>query len=296
MKQFNLFLKRPVRITSNVLSLVLIPSVLAGCAHSQKSVKEVKINTPVKLELSQQLGQFDITHYRYHSSKSTLDERKIKIKRDEIVDFKVRSEIKGLSPSGLIRLQVKTVQKEGPVELNDLAYPELNETIDFALTKNAQVVRAGNYPSESIFFVQPIPLPDHPVAKGDTWAVEHAWLSRHNGIPLKLELVAILSRFVECGAGDTCADIEISGRVTLPPGMIRGSLDSKVYGRLLFALKKGLIVWSEVRTDENLNTPDERVEIASCMESVIEAPSAYTWASKSKPYCTPQSEFTNELP
>jgi hypothetical protein len=271
---------------------------LSACAHlpSSSHIKEVTLKEPVSLELGHQLGEFDITHYRYHSTKSTLDERKIKVKRDEIVDFKVRSEVTGLTPGGLIHLQVKTVAKDGPVELNDLAYPELNETIDFTLSKSAQVIRAGGYSSDSIFYVQPIPLPDKPVSKGDTWEVEHAWLSHHNGVPLKLDLVAILSRFVECGPKDTCADIEISGRVTLPPGMINGSLDSKVYGRLLFALKRGLIVWSEVRTDENLQTSEEKVQIASCMESTLDEPSAYLWAGRDKPYCTPQSEFTNQLP
>lgn len=281
--------------TSTLLFLGLS---LSACSHvsSKSNVKEVQMKEPVKLELSHELGQFDITRYRYHSSKATLDERKIKVKRDEVVDFKIRSEVRGLTPSGLINLQVKTLEKEGPVELNDLAYPELNETIDFTLTKNAQVVRAGGYSSDSIFYVQPIPLPEKAVSKGDTWAVEHAWLSRHNGIPLKLELVAILSRFVECGPQDTCADIELSGRVTLPPGLIKGSLDSKVFGRLLFALKKGLIVWSEIRTDEDLSTPGEKVEIASCMESVIDTPSAYVWGARKKPFCTPQSEFSNQLP
>jgi hypothetical protein len=279
-------------------ALLVLSSLLSSCSHmsGQGHIKEVQMKQPVKLELSQELGQFDITRYRYHSSKATLGERKIKVKRDEIVDFKIRSEVRGLTPSGLIQLQVKTLEKEGPVELNDLAYPELNETIDFTLTKNAQVVKAGSYSSDSIFYVQPIPLPEKPVNKGDTWAVEHAWLSRHNGIPLKLELVAILSRFVECGPQDTCADIELSGRVTLPPGLIKGSLDSKVFGRLLFALKKGLIVWSEIRTDEDLSTPGEKVEIASCMESVIDTPSAYVWGAKKKPFCSPQTEFSNQLP
>ncbi len=283
---------------NNYVTYLLCALAASACTHMSKTgnAKEYEMKAPIMLEIGHELGQFDISHYRYHSSKSTYDARKIRVKRDEIVNFKVRTEVKGVTPMGMVKLQVKTLEKEGPVELNDLAYPEVNESIDFTLTKNAQVIRAGGYSSDSIFYVQPIPLPNRPVNKGDTWAVEHAWLSRHNGIPLKLELVAILSRFVECGPKDICADIEVSGQVTLPPGMIRGSLDSKVFGRMLFATKKGLIVWSEVRTEETLQTPEEKVEIASCMESVIETPSAYRWSTKEKPFCTPQSEFSNKLP
>ncbi|MGE3973972.1 MAG: hypothetical protein AB7F59_05545 [Bdellovibrionales bacterium] len=282
----------------------LLLLIMVGCSHGAKvdslpgasKVKEVIFKEPIRLEISKTKGHVDVLKYRYISTKSTSDARKIKVKREEFVDFTTKSTVIEVLPNGNIRYRIQTLQKEGAVELNDLSFPELNESIDFILTPSAHVLKAGGYSSESIFFVQPIPLPSTPVSKGDTWTLEHTWLSRHNALPLKIDMVSILTQFVECGDKDQCADIEISGRVTLPPGMIRGSLESRVYGRILFAVKKGMIVWSEIRTEEKLKTAEERVEIESCMESVVELPKNYKWPYKDKPNCSPKQEFSNQIP
>jgi hypothetical protein len=267
-----------------------------GCSHGGMKVKEVRVRQPVLLQINGNKGQVELTRYRYLSTKATTDERKIRVKRDESVDFVTKSEVIDSLKDNQVRVRVQTTQKEGGVELNDLSFPELNESIDFIFTPSAKVLKAGGYSRESIFFVQPIPLPEGPVSKGDTWTLEHTWLSRHNSLPLKIELVSILSRFVECGENDRCADIEISGRVVLPPGMIKGSLQSQVFGRLLFAEKKGMIVWSDIRTEERLKTEDEKIEIDSCLESLVEEPKSYRWAFKEKADCDPKVEFTGRIP
>jgi len=261
-----------------------------GCSHGTTkglSGREVQISGPVKLEINNEAGHTEVTHYRYDSIKDTHDERKIRVKREEVVDFKTKSVVTSSKGTGEVDVRMETFEKDGEMDLNDLSFPEKGEAIDFVMDRASNVIKAGNYPPESIFFVQPVPLPPQAVSKGDTWEIEQGWLSRNNGMPLKLDIIGILTKFVECGENDRCADIEISGKVTVPTGLVKATLESKVEGHLLFALRGGLVVWSEIRTHEKLITADEKVLIGSCMESILDQPRAYE-SGKQKPFCTPK--------
>jgi hypothetical protein len=47
---------------------------------------------------------------------------------------------------------------------------------------------------------------------------------------------------------------------------------SELKGRLLFSLDKSLVLYSVVRSDENLNGEKDSVQIASCMLSYVHEP------------------------
>jgi len=260
----------PIRFGSIVITLLCISCTsLQKLPENSEKWKEVTVLEPVYLELQTQLNKKEIAEYEYTSSKATTDERRIKVTRKDSVKFTVESTVVGATPEGYLKVDMTTTAKEGAYELNDLAFPELGEEIRFIMTKESKVIRAGGYSEESIFFIQPIPLPDHSVKKGDTWVQEQTWISRHNSIPLKLELVAILSRFIDCGKDDICADIEISGRVTIPKELLKGRFESRTYGRFLFALRGGSMVWSNIHTDENLRSGDKDLEVHSLMTSKV---------------------------
>ncbi|HEX4924039.1 MAG TPA: hypothetical protein VFV50_08130, partial [Bdellovibrionales bacterium] len=122
------------------------------------------------------------------------------------------------------------------------------------------------------------------------------WASDNSGIPLELDLVAILKGVYACGADDQCADIEISGQVGIPQKIPKLRLDSEITGRMLFAVRHGSIIWSEIRTNERLVADSHESNVSSCMKSRIEEPSAYTWTWDSGVKCEPGESFANMLP
>jgi len=262
---------------------------VVGCSTSSKSVD---VNGPVTLRLKGEQGQTDITRYYSHAKINAFaEDQKVK-ERDEIVDFSVSEKTKAVDEKNK-RLTVvsSTIRKDGTVDLHDLAFPELNEEIEYVFDDLAKVFKAGPYPPESVFFVPPLPLPEEAVEVGSTWNMDHAWIGLKNGIPLQLQIIGILKGFGRCGSKDRCADIEISGNVDVI-GIKKAAVEyrSEVWGRLLFSLDRGAVVWSEVRNKEMMRTPEESLEILACMASVLEEPRGLLPKSGLKAFCVPNDE------
>lgn len=209
--------------------------------------------------------------------------------RTEAVDFAVRSEVVGYDPQEkTLRFKLRTISKDGKANLTDMAFPNLHETVEFAVRSNGQVLQAGQYPPQSIFFVPSLPIPDGAVRVGDTWNLEHTWYSARENIPLRLNVVAILKDIKRCLGEETCADIEISGRVNLAIAPDPGAkFESRIWGRLLFSLKDHDVIWSETRSREEVVRSPERVVTTSCMishmRSVVKSPMPKTCDPKEQP-------------
>lgn len=256
------------------LGLAMIASTI-GCA----TAKVQPLRAPDRVEILFKGKIQDTFDTDYHSASKTVKyyDGQMVNDRTEIVDFTVRTSVLGVDADG-ITTSVKTVNKDGTVGLHDLAFPELNEEMEVKVRPSGEILRAGRYPSDSVFFVPSLPMPREAVAVGDTWTMEHDWRSAQGGIPLRLSAVGILKAVVPC-AGELCADVEVSGNVDLvvPPLGRQAFFRNRVWGRVLFGLERGDVVWSEVRSREEMQAGPEKTVSMSCMLSEMK------WRRDSRP-------------
>lgn len=241
---------------------------LAACKSTGKAASGPAPET-VKIEFAGKAGSSFDTMYHSNSRVRKYAEGQITNDRTESIDFTVRTKTTGVK-DGQITSVVRTVEKDGTSSLHDLAFPELNEEIEFVVKPSGEVVKAGKYLPQSIYFVPSLPTPGRPVAVGDTWTMEHTWYSAHEGIPLKLSVVGILKDIVRCEGG-YCADVEVNGGVNLAlaPTVAGARFDSRVWGRVLFSLDRGDVIWSEMRSKEEMSIDKSRSLSESCMISRV---------------------------
>ena len=258
-----------------------------SCAHKKQALK---IIDPIEIKLKSKTGQEDISLYYSHSSIRNYQGMQLTREKDEVVEFKHKSKVTKVNPlNGNIHLESTVIEKDGTVDLHDLAFPEKDEIIKLVYNKDAEVLKAGDYPRESVFYVPPLSLPKEKVLPGDTWETNWSWVSIKNGIPLSLNLVTIFKNLYLCGQDDKCIDLEISGKVS-----IKGvnsklfSFSSDITGRIIFSMNRGAVVWSHVKSVESLANESLRVNVWSCLKSKLVKPKNYSWKPDESVKCKPQ--------
>lgn len=266
---------------------------LVGCATAGSHVPGVK---SVTLEFKGRDGESVDTRYYSNSRLYTYENGQLVRDRTEAVDFTVNSRvIHEDSTKHIVHFISRTTRKDGTaVDLHDLAFPELNEQIDYVIRGNGEVLQAGHYPPQSLYFVPSLPIPDHPVSVGDTWTMSHAWISGKDGVPLRLDVVAILKDIVSCEGDKVCGDVEISGHVMLmaTPNAPDARFVSRMWGRMLFSTARGDVIWSDVRSHEEMGTPDELLKVDSCMLSETKMTATY----KTQFACEPGAKPVEKVP
>lgn len=274
------------------LSLGVVCLTLIHCS----TMRQAKTGEAVTLEFKGVAGTESDTRY-YSNSRVLTYTESTQLLRDktEAVDFTVNTKTTFYDPkTSVLKFQSKTVRKDGQVDLHDLAFPELKEQIDYIIVgKTAQVVQAGSYNPNGIFYVPSLPMPKGPVQVGDTWTMQHTWSSASENIPLTLDIVGILKGLVSC-EGKVCADVEISGGVELvnAPTKKDSGFKSRVWGRMLFSLDRGDVIWSEMRSTEEMNVVKERVVVSSCMVSEMKLAKDY----RIKFACDPNEQAVTNVP
>ncbi|MBX3022035.1 MAG: hypothetical protein KF799_10195 [Bdellovibrionales bacterium] len=250
---------------SKSILLVFATLVFAACSSAKKASGPVP--KQVEILFNARAGETFATLYHSNARTQKFSEGQLTNDRYESVDFTVETKTVAVK-NGEIATVVKTVEKDGTLDLHNLAFPELKEEIEFVVKADGEVLKAGKYPPQSIYFVPSLPIPGRLVEVGDTWTMEHTWYSSHEAIPLKLSVVGILKDIVSCEGGH-CADMEVSGGVSLalPPNVKTARFDSRVWGRLLFSLARGDVIWSEMRSREEMSVEGDRSVSESCMIS-----------------------------
>lgn len=274
---------------------LLLSSGLMGCASTGGAGGAARLEGPVTIEFKGIPGQTVETRYFSHARILSYGDRQLLRDRSESVDFTVSTHFADYDAKNkLLRFEARTVRKDGTVPLHDFAFPELNEVIGYEVRSTGEVLKAGSFPSQSLFFVPSLPIPDKPVSVGDTWGMEHTWTSAKDGIPLRLEVVGILKNIVKCDGGKHCADIEISGHVSLlkEPTAKGARFDSRVWGRMLFSLERGDVVWSEMRSQEEMGVQADRMVVSSCMVSETQLGAKY----KTEFNCEPGEKPVDKIP
>lgn len=208
----------------------------------------------------------------------------------EMVEFDVETQISKVDPkNSTVAVDTKTTKKEGSMSLHDMAYPELNETIQFVFDKQGRVLHAGKYQPGTIFYVSPLPLPDRRVKVGDTWTYETEWTNQESGIPMKLQLVMVLKKAVRCFENEYCAEVEWSGKVT--PEEVKMPIESRISGYTLYRPKTGSQIWTWSRNEEQLELQGVMMKVSTCIQSILknEKSSLNPFAGK-EPICDPANK------
>lgn len=267
--------------------------VLSACASTGGGPKG-GLPSQVEIAFKGKAGETSQTHYYSNARILTFSEGQLLRDRTEGVDFVVDQHMIDVKPERLI-YNVTTVAKDGAVELHDLAFPELHEQLQYTVKPDGEVLRVSNLPPQSLFFTPALPTPKGKVSVGDTWAMEHIWASSKDGIPLKLQVVAILKDIVACEKTRVCADIELNGDVNLVavPVMKGAKFASKLWGRVLFSIDRGDVIWSEMRSTEEMGLPKDRLFVRSCMISEMKNAAA---KSKVDFSCDPNQETVTKTP
>ncbi|MCB9026065.1 MAG: hypothetical protein H6625_07100 [Bdellovibrionaceae bacterium] len=233
----------------------------------------------VVLKLKSKQDRMELVKYFSHSKVKSYEQNQLVREKDEIVEFKVESKILDKDKdNNFVRMIVTTLEKDGLVDLHDLAFPEVKERIEFVYKPNAEVVYAGGYPSSSVFYVPPLSLPESEVEVGDTWEMQRSWVSMKNNIPLKIQMVTILKNLYPCSGKDTCADLEISGDISIIAALDKKTnFNSLISGRIIFSIEKGSILWSLIKSSESLSISDSRMDVQSCLISNLMEPKEDVW-------------------
>jgi hypothetical protein len=261
--------------------LCAMAALLVGCTSGRlKTEQAEKVDSikTVTIELKMKPGTRFDTHYFSNSFIRNYSDQQLVREKHEAVDFTtLTAGVDYNSNLKLLRYKMRTIAKDGQVDLHELAFPEKNEEIEYVVRGNGKVIKAGPYAPDSLFFVPALPVPDHPVEVGDTWEVDHEWRSAREKIPLRLETVGVLKNIVKCEGDKVCADIEVSGGVKLAikPNAVGARFNSRIWGRMLFSVERGDVIWSEVRSEEEMGSGNDRVLIQSCMLSETKLGSSY---------------------
>ena len=264
-----------------------------GCSTTPRKAKNLpqRLVTPHSLRLSLQplQGRIETTSYYFHAHIQQYNKDVLEEKKDETASFDIETEtILVDRGQAKLHLNVKTTRKEGDIDLNDMAFPELGQSLRLVLYPNGEVANADGYPKTSIFYIPPISLPNRKVKVGDTWKLSRRWVSEQ-GQPLHVDMVTIFKSLYSCGEKDKCADMEIFGNVKLIGVNKALKFKNSIQGRILFSLGRGTVVWSLVRSQESFSYRKNKTTVHSCLTSHLIAPEKSLWPMPEKTYCDPHN-------
>lgn len=288
----------------HVRFLCVCIAVLSGCTHGSKqeaksklpwespvqNFKEVKASSPILLRLKAEPKRIEKVAYSHRMRSTSYEDLEIRHQKEELLDFLSQAETVSVDPSGdSFTQRITVLKKEGNANLHDFAMPEVNEKLEIVADSRGRIIRSGEYPTNSIFYVPPISLPEEPVKIGDTWTMQAAWLSLDEMVPYQLDMVSILKNVWECGK-DRCAEIEVSGEVSLQGTLAQTIVFKSMWrGFILFNIDAGTLVWSRVDSEEQLMSGNVRRSVTSCLEASMVEPTELKLMTGEKP-CAVLSE------
>ncbi len=304
------------KFRSNVLLVALLLA-LTGCTHLSlsQSLKVLPDQGPVRLEMRPTIGTGDTSDYRSVTVTKSKPNAQAQQETTDEFNFTVDTKVTHVdNVNNLATYRINVLKKDGPGELADFAMPDIGETLDLVLTRDGQVVKAGDYPPGSLYYVAPTSLPKDDVKVGDTWLMRAEWVSLKSGVPMHLEVVSTLKSIRDCGAIGRCAEIEISGDETII-GAASNPLSSKVVtgktpkkaqpivedvkmrfksemkGRVLFSIEKGAVLFSYMRSEEHMTGEKDTLDSDSCMTSTLVKPEAERSPIQAPAKCDPHGEI-----
>jgi hypothetical protein len=309
---------RPKGLVKRVVRwlLVLFQVTLISCAQLPKSensttdkllrYKPKKIDTQEHFQLKLKFNPdlIEVNNYNLRTQTQTFENGQLIHEKEDSTDFSIRTVHKSEDLKlNQFTLLTNPISVDGPADLHDLGFPDLGEVLELTLNSRGQVLKAGFYPKDSLFYIPPISLPDRSVQVGDTWSIQHKWNSLKNGIPLILDMVSIFKSVYSCQGVEKdqsdhlCAEIEVSGDVKVDSNVSSEiEILSLLQGRLLFSIQTGSIIWAEIRNFEKFKSGKIGLEVYSCIESMLMSPESKKWTWKLKPDCDLTKKTISAIP
>jgi hypothetical protein len=285
----------------NVILLLSCLVFFAACSSSQKhhDLPEAKVSGPIELRLKAEMGRKETVEYLHKSTSDSFEDRDLRRRTEDVLSFSSHAETLKIDPAaaggiGSFTQLVTTSNKIGNSELHDFAMPEVGERLEVTADSRGRILKSGEYPPNSLFYVAPVSLPEGPVSIGDTWTMQAAWLSLETLVPYQLDMVSILKGVYQCG-DDQCADIELSGEVGFQGPLAQAmSFRSNWRGRMLFAMRTGTVAWSRIDSEERFISDNVRRDVVSCLESVLREPALVKIPGRESPTCAPEAPSETE--
>jgi len=290
---------RGIRIASAVLSVVVSVVVMLACVSARKTGlgsanngevtneadnEEPKYQGKVDLRLKPNQTNVEKISYSHRSRSTSFEDIEVRHQKEEALEFISSASVTKIDGDRFTQL-IAIDKKEGSGNLHDFAMPEVGERLELISDSRGRVLRAGDYPTNSIFFVPPISLPDGAVSVGDTWALTAHWLSLEEMVPYQLDMASILKSVKPCGT-HRCAEIEISGEVTLQGPLVQMmSFKSLWKGFLKFDIDAGTVLWSRVDSEEQFMSGNVRRSVTSCLEAALVEPAALKLQARATKPC-----------
>jgi hypothetical protein len=259
---------------------------------------------PIRLELKLTPGRVEKSKFESVVQTRRFEKGQLLAERVETTDFATKlTHVSSQGPTGPFLYRAKTISKDGMAELHDLAFPELGESIDLLVSPQGDVLSAGIYPKESIFYVPSLSLPTTPVQVGDTWSLQRRWYSLKGGLPMQFDIVSIFKNVFACGKS-VCAEIEVSGTVGVAPADPKApaqltsvaSMVSDLRGRYLFDVQSGTVLWSHILNTERLVSGDWKIDVRSCIVEALDEPAAEKWSWYKQVKCDPLADAPAHIP
>lgn len=265
----------------NALRLSILLTLLVGCQSFQKhsaqklwepsSWKQTTGPELVELSLSN-LSPKEVSLYQAKLLQKDYKLEDLVREKQSVVDFKVRTKKLKKTQKGLLVWEIETLKKNGVFPLNAMAFPELGEKIPFTISPSGEIIQAGSFHEDSIFYSPIVVLPKHKVKVGETWAGSFEWRDSDDSPVYQMQVVSTHKGFVKCGSA-TCVDIDVSGSVEIL-GLDKEKNDfrSLMKGRIYFDPIGGSIVYSHMNSEDEFISETHRTHSTSCLSSVIESP------------------------
>lgn len=228
-----------------------------GCQIS--SLKKVSISDP--LDLPAQSVKSSVSDYEYVTKSRfwvSLGEKRPKeyIKNAR---FNIRRRTLHVSPQGDMQFRITTFNKEGNMDLKDLALPEPGEELYEMVDQFGRPMVVKDYPVGSIFYIPRVALPKVKVKVGDEWTYKGRWISQNTGWPFEMNLKSKLKSWSDC-RGVLCAVVTFTGEVSLPEDFpVHGSLKSKIKGEYHYTPFSFDVLWGESISSEMFELKNNKV-------------------------------------
>lgn len=250
------------------------------------ALESLRVDSPVELRLKADPSRIEKVNYFHRSRSRSFEDNQVRTQKDETLEFTSQAATVKVEPEKDRFTQVLTTEnKQGSGSLNDFAMPEIGEKLQVTANSQGKILKSGDYPENSIFYVSPISLPTGAVSVGDTWTMQANWLSLGEMVPYRLDMVSILKGFLKCGS-HRCAELEISGEVGLQGAIAQAMAFKSVWrGRIYFDVDAGTVVWSRVDSEESFSSGNVRRDVDSCLEAVLVEPTDLKLTGISKPTC-----------
>ncbi len=227
----------------------------------QSSVKSMDIEGPLLLQASSLQNSNSEYFYTTKSDVVVMDLGKKTRSYVDFAEFRIQRHTLHLGENGEMQFRVNTSHKKGNMSLNDMGYPEPNETLLEVIDSYGKPVVVKDYPIGSVFYLPRVSLPENPVNEGDKWSYRGRWISRDTGWPFEIEINSKLTSWADC-QGTLCAVIDFTARVILPEDFpLRSTIKSNIKGRLHYSPHSFDVLWGESESDEMFEIAELKKQI-----------------------------------